>query len=81
MSGIDAHAAAFSALIRASQDYKLRKNSMMAELTSPGRSCCVQWPQPRSIMVACSRGTKCDRPAITWSIPGNDTTTSRSPAM
>ena len=37
--------------------YRLRTNSIIAALTSAGRSCWVQWPQPGSMMVARSCGT------------------------
>ena len=57
-----------------------RTNSMIAALTSPGRSCWVQWPQPGSIWMLCSAGTNCLRLARSWSVPGNETTMSRSPA-
>jgi hypothetical protein len=37
--------------------YRPRRNSIMAALTSEGRSCCVQWPQPGSMTVFRSSGT------------------------
>jgi hypothetical protein len=37
--------------------YKLRRNSIMAALTSGARSCSVQWPQPASTIGGRSSGT------------------------
>ena len=51
-----------------------RRNSSSASFTACGRSCWVQWPQPGSISVRCSRGTGPDKPAITFCAPGDVTT-------
>src|SRR5262249_13566834 len=40
---------------------RLRAKSMMAALTSSGRSCWVQWPQPASIWIFLKSGTNCLR--------------------
>src|SRR2546430_5589086 len=37
------------------------RNPSMAVLTSPGRSCCVQWPHPGRMIVCWSLGTSCVR--------------------
>ena len=60
---------------------RLLKKAISAELTSSAFSCCVQCPQSGNIIVRSSLGTNCLRLAISWSIPGNFTTRSRSPAM
>ena len=41
--------------------YRLFRNSMIAALTSRGRSCCVQWPQPGSMIVRRRFGTSLAR--------------------
>jgi hypothetical protein len=53
-----------------------RRNSMIAALTSAGRSCWVQCPQPGSIWMSRSRGTTCFMLAICSAAPGNATTMS-----
>ena len=47
-------------------------NSTSAALTSFGRSCWVQWPQPGSIWILRRPGTKVFRFASNWSVPGKD---------
>ena len=59
--------------------YRRRRKSIIAVLTSPARSCWVQWPQPGSMIVPRSWGTKFDRLGMSWSMPGNANTGSRSP--
>src|SRR5262249_38986274 len=58
-----------------------RRNSMIAALTSAGRSCWVQCPQPGSIWMSRRRGTCCFMLAMCSAAPGNATTRSWSPAM
>jgi hypothetical protein len=53
-----------------------RRNLMIAALTSAGRSCWVQWPQPASIWMSRRRGTCCFMLAICSAAPGNATTRS-----
>jgi hypothetical protein len=53
-----------------------RRNSMIAALTSAGRSCWVQWPQPASIWMSRRNGTCCFMLAICSVAPGNATTRS-----
>jgi hypothetical protein len=53
-----------------------RRNSMSAALTSAGRSCWVQCPQPGSIWMSRSKGTACFMLAICSAAPGNATTMS-----
>lgn len=45
-------------------NYSCRRKPIMASLTSRARSCWVQWPQPGSIRVPRSCGTKCARLAM-----------------
>ena len=61
--------------------YKLFRNRIIAVLTSFARSCWVQCPHPRNMTVSRSCGMSVFRFAMTWSIPPNATTRSRSPAM
>src|SRR6516165_10111648 len=60
---------------------RCRKKLIIAALTSSARSCWVQWPQPGSMIVPRSCGTKFARLGISFSIPGKATTRSRSPAI
>jgi len=60
--------------------YSPRRKAIMAALTSSGRSCWVQWPQPGSMMVLVSLGTTLDSLAMRSAAPRNATTRSRSPA-
>jgi hypothetical protein len=53
-----------------------RRNSMIAALTSAGRSCWVQCLQRGSIWMSRSRGTTCFMLAICSAAPGNATTIS-----
>ena len=60
---------------------RLRRKSIIAALTSVGRSSWVIWPQPGSIITSRSCGTNFGRSAMWRCMPGNLTTGSRSPAM
>ncbi len=57
-----------------------RRNSIIAALTSPARSCWVQWPQPGSMIVPRRSGTNLGRPGRSLSTARKVTTISRSPA-
>jgi len=57
-----------------------RRNSIIAALTSPARSCWVQWPQPGSMIVPRRSGTNLGRPRRSLSTARKATTISRSPA-
>ena len=59
--------------------YKCRRKSIMAALTSGARSCSVQCPQPGSVIVGRTFGTRVDCWAMNCSFTA--TTKSRVPAM
>ena len=46
------------------------KNWTSAALTSAGRSCCVQWPQPASMIVPRRSGTNIFKFGMSWPMPG-----------
>src|SRR5271166_126693 len=61
--------------------YIRRKKSIIAALTSSGRSCWVQCPQPGRMIVPRSWGTNRDRLGTSRSMPRKAMTRSRSPTM